>query len=74
MYGREPHFADEMRLRGILIRDVLRVLKSGHMRNDPILDDCGDWRCVLTKRVGGERIRVVVALTGDAFVTLVTTF
>lgn len=73
-YGREPHFKEQMAHRGILMRDVCRVLTAGHMRKDPKLDDYGDWRCVLSKRLGGDRIRVVVALTGDSFVTLVTTY
>src|SRR5262245_21551288 len=73
-YGREPRFADEMVLRGVMMRDVLSVIESGDLRKDTEYEECGDWRCVLTKRVGGERIRVAVTLTGDSFITLFSTY
>lgn len=57
----EPHAKEGMR-RGISMRQVLTTLEEGCINQGPELDEYGDWRCRVRKRVAGRLVRVVVAI------------
>lgn len=58
----EPHFRDQMVKRGIDMRSVLEVLRHGRLVGNPKLDEYGDWRIEMRRKVAGRRIHVVVAV------------
>jgi len=58
----EPVFSLKMRERGFTMRQVMETLKEGHINQGPRLDECGDWRCRVKKRIAGRLVRVVVAI------------
>ena len=58
----EPHFRESMTKRGIDMRSVLEVLRTGRAVGAPELDEYGDWRIKLRRRVAGRRVHVVVAV------------
>ncbi len=61
----EPHFRQRMRERGITVRLVMEVLKSGRAVGRPELDEFGDWRIHMRRKVAGQRVNVVVAVCAD---------
>ena len=61
----EPHFRQRMRERGIAVRLVMEVLKSGRAVGRPELDEFGDWRIHMRRKVAGQRVNVVVAVCAD---------
>ena len=61
----EPHFRQRMRERGIAMRLVLEVLKSGRSVGRPELDELGDWRIHMRRKVAGQRVNVIVAVCAD---------
>ena len=61
----EPHFKQRMRERGINIRLVMEVLKSGRAVDRPEQDEFGDWRIKMRRKVAGQRVTVVVAVYAD---------
>ena len=61
----EPHFRRRMRERGIAMRLVLEVLRSGRAVGHPELDEFGDWRIHMRRKVAGQRVSVVVAVCAD---------
>lgn len=67
----DPHCTAEMVLRDISMRQVLTAAKEGCINQGPELDEFGDWRCRIKKRVAGRLVRVVVAVQteGILFVT-----
>ena len=60
-----PHFKQRMMERGINIRLVLEVLRSGRAVGRPELDEFGDWRIRMRRKVAGQRVTVVVAVCAD---------
>lgn len=73
-YVIEPKCKQEMTNRGITMPQVSRVLAEGSINQGPNLDECGDWRCRVRKRVAGRLVRVVVAIHEQRTPYLVTTF
>ena len=61
----EPHFKQRMRERGINIRLVMEVLRSGRAIGRPEQDEFGDWRIRMRRKVAGQRVTVVVAVCAD---------
>lgn len=61
----EPHFKQRMRERGINVRLVMEVLRSGRAVGRPDLDEFGDWRIHMRRKVAGQRVNVVVAVCAD---------
>ena len=47
------------------MRSVLEVLRKGRSFGPPQLDDNGDWRLKMRRRVAGRRVEVVVAVYSD---------
>lgn len=60
-----PYFQKRMVQRGIDIRSVFEVLRKGRHVGPPQLDDNGDWRLKMQRRVAGRRVVVVVAVYSD---------
>lgn len=67
-----PHFQQRLAGRGITMRQVLTVLRQGNAASGPTLDEHGDWRIKLKKRVAGRRVQVVVAVKEDHLVVVTT--
>ena len=65
-----PHFRDRMSERGVSMRQVLEVLRKGIGVDGPTLDDCGDYRIKLKRKVAGRRTQVVVAVKETHFVVV----
>ena len=61
----EPHFKQRMTERGINMRLVLEVLRSGRAVGRPEQDAFGDWRIEMRRKVAGRRVHVVVAVGAD---------
>ena len=61
----EPHFRESMTKRGIDMRSVLEVLRTGRAVGSPELDEYGDWRIRMRRKVAGRRVHVVVAVCAD---------
>ena len=61
----EPHFRDRMLKRGIDMRSVLDVLRQGRSVGSPELDEYGDWRIEMRRKVAGRRVHVVVAVCAE---------
>lgn len=61
----QPHAAQRMAERNINMRQVLETLRKGKASNAPELDQFGDWRIKLTRKVAGRRVQVVVALKAN---------
>ena len=51
--------------RGINMRMVLEVLRSGRAVGHPKRDEFGDWRLQVRRKVAGQRVDVVVAVRAD---------
>ena len=60
-----PHFQRRMVQRGIDMRSVLEVLRKGRPFGSPQLDENGDWRLKMRRRVAERRVEVVVAVYVD---------
>jgi hypothetical protein len=59
--------------RGITTDDVLRVLRTGYVDEDPIETERGDWKCKITKSVRGSRdIGVVTVIWQATRLVLIT--
>lgn len=61
----EPHFRQRMQERGINMRMILEVLRSGRAVGHPKQDEFGDWRIQVRRKVAGQRVDVVVAMCAD---------
>ena len=60
------HCRDRMLEREIAMRSVLEVLRHGRSVGPPKLDEeCGDWRIEMRRKVAGQRVHVVVAVSAD---------
>lgn len=60
-----PHFQQRMMERGIDMRLVLEVLRSGRAVGRPEKDEFGDLRIRMRRKVAGQRVTVVVAVCTD---------
>ncbi len=61
----EPHFRERMLERDIDMRLVLEVLRGGRPVGRPEMDEFGDWRIKMCRKVTGQRVHVVVAVCVD---------
>lgn len=68
----EPEFKEKMLVRDFTMRQVLETLKGGSINQGPWLDECGDWRCRVKRRVAGRLVRVVVAIHAMNFLYLIS--
>ncbi|WP_029030320.1 DUF4258 domain-containing protein [Salinarimonas rosea] len=57
-----PHFQERLQERGILMRQVLDVLRNGEAIHGPTKDQWGDWRIKMRRLTAGRRVQVVVAV------------
>ena len=51
-----------MEERGLTTRDVLRILQTGFVDEDPITTERGEWQCKITKHIRGGRDAGVVTI------------
>lgn len=61
----QPHFREQLAKRGITLRQVLTVLRTGEPKGKPMLDQYGDWRVKMIALAAGRVVRVPVAIHGD---------
>ena len=61
----EPHFRESLIERELDMRSVLEVLRRGRAIGRPNLDDYGDWRIEMRRKVAGRRVHVIVAVCAD---------
>lgn len=61
------HAKKRMRERGFDITDVLRILRTGHVDEDPTREPHGGWHCKVIKRLksGGRTAGVVTVVKQD---------
>ena len=64
------HIRERLDARGITMRQILEVLRHGSVLTGPSLDEFGDWRLKLKRRVAGRRVQVVVAVKEDHLVVV----
>ena len=67
MHMDEPHFRLRLWQRKVSMRQVLEVIKSGEVTDGPRLDEYGDWRIKIVRKVAGRRVQVVVAVSETYF-------
>jgi hypothetical protein len=65
-----PHFRDQLRKRGVNMRQVLETVRKGIPVGKPRLDQCGDWRVKLRRKAAGRTVQVVAAVKVDHFVAV----
>jgi hypothetical protein len=68
----EPACKVKMLDRDFSMRQVLTTLREGCINQGPNLDECGDWRCRVKKRVAGRLVRVVVAIHNRNFLYVIS--
>jgi hypothetical protein len=68
-----PHFKQRLAERKLNMRQVLETVKKGCAVGDPILDQWGDWRIKLRRKVAGRRVQVVLAVKTDHCVAVTVT-
>lgn len=68
-----PHFQERLAERNLNMRHVLETVGKGLPTGNPKLDDWGDWRVKLRRKVAGRRVQVVVAVKSDHFVAVTVT-
>jgi hypothetical protein len=69
----EAHFLKMLQERQITTTHVYEVLSAGSVIDDPWLDEYGEWRSMLKRKVAGTRVKVAVAL-GSEWLTVVTVY
>lgn len=65
-------FTVKMLARGFTMRQVMETIKEGVVNQGPTRDEYGEWRCRVKRRVAGRLVRVVVAISGQRFLTLIS--
>jgi hypothetical protein len=71
-FTREPEFIRKQNEREFSMRQVLETIKLGSINQGPTLDECGDWRCRVKKRVAGRLVRIVLAIHSMNYLYLVS--
>jgi len=67
------HIRVQMLNRGITTNDVLRVLRTGYVDEDPTETERGEWKCKITKSIrGGRDVGVVTVIWQATRLVLVT--
>lgn len=57
--------AKQMAAAEISMRQMIATLRHGIVVDNPVLNEHGDWICVLRRRAGGRNVHAVVALSKD---------
>ncbi|MGH6847287.1 MAG: DUF4258 domain-containing protein [Methylocella sp.] len=65
-----PHFQQRLAERGVNMRHVLETVRKGNATEPPTIDQYGEWRIKLRRKVAGRRVQVVVAVKEDHFVVV----
>jgi hypothetical protein len=66
-------FELKMLERKFTMSQILETIKNGAVNQGPALDEYGEWRCRVKRRVAGQLVRVVVAISSDlTFMTLIS--
>jgi hypothetical protein len=65
-----PHFQQRLQERGIVMRQVLDVLRNGEAIHGPTKDVWGDWRIKMRRMSAGRRVQVVVAVRPTELVAI----
>jgi hypothetical protein len=65
-----PHVQQRLQERTLNMRMVLETIKKGTVVGAPRLDQWGDWRLKLRRKVAGRRVQIVVAVKTDHFVVV----
>ncbi len=65
-----PHLQSRLAQRGLGMRHVLETLRHGRAPRAPILDEYGDWRIKIERKVAGRKVQIVVAVKDDHFVVV----
>ncbi|MGH6735014.1 MAG: DUF4258 domain-containing protein [Methyloceanibacter sp.] len=68
-----PHFQQRLGARRLTMRHVLETVRKGCPVGNPAIDQWGDWRIKLRRKVAGRRVQVVVAVKADHFVAVTVT-
>ena len=68
----EPHFRERMAETGIGMRQILEVLRNGKVIGQPELDQYGEYRIRMVRKVAGTRVVVVAAVCADHVVCITT--
>lgn len=69
----KEQFELKMLERGFDMRQVLETIKEGVVNQGPTMDEYGEWRCRVKRRVAGRSVRVAVAITPNiTFLTLLS--
>jgi len=63
-------FELKMAERSFTMSQVIATIEEGAINQGPTLDEYGEWRCRVKRRVAGHLVRVVVAISSD--LTLLT--
>lgn len=66
----KPHFREQLFGRDLNMRQVLETVRKGCPVGVPTLDQWGDWRIKLRRKVAGRRVQVVVVVKEDHFVAV----
>lgn len=56
------HAQERMEARGFADFDVLRILRTGFVDDEPVAARGGEWKCKVLKKMSGERIAGVVTI------------
>lgn len=71
--GLSFHAKERMAERDINVGDIYRILREGHIHDQPELTARGDWKCKVTLKLRGRRTAsVIVALHPTEKLTVVT--
>ena len=68
------HALDRMDEREIVTRQALRTIREGDIADRIVPDGEDEWKVTLKKRDAGRTVHVVVALSGDEGLTVVTVY
>lgn len=56
------HAQQRMEQRGIVMRDLLRILRTGYVDEAPVELRAGDWQCKMTQKIGGREAGAVTII------------
>ena len=71
-FGWGSDFTSKLRARSFTMRQVIETLKGGTINQGPARDEYGEWKCRIKRRVAGRLVRVVVAIQGEDWLTLIS--
>ena len=68
------HARERMEERDITVRQALRTIKGGNIHDKIVPDGEDEWKVTLKKRDAGPTVHVVVALSGDDSLIVITVY